>query len=934
MPVLPVLLVLLFVTLSSAIAQLAKHPPVPQRLGVDTAPLTSTFQHEGKLLRAILLVVSDQPVIVRLNDRELGRLPAGTTAESIDLTDAIKAGPNVIELASAYAKVAALLELNGDLTKTQWLATDATWRNAQSLGPVDIEGQTNPFDFKKTFDAYNSWQLAKTTNQVAATDPASFTVPPDFGVELIRSATVEDGSWVAMAFDPQGRITLAREKKGLLRFDLGTKAMTLINDSLLECRGLLYAHSALYANANNSKGLYRLRDTNGDGAFDESSELLHTEGGVGHGRNHIKLGPDGDIYIAHGNNVLLPKIIASDSPLSNYANDQLLPNPWDGSMFDGNVELPAGHVLKMNPDGSKVTLVAGGLRNPLDIAFNGDGELFTFDADMERDLSAHWYVPTRVLHVVPGADYGWRHGTGRYPAYYVDTLPSVLDVGLASPTGTFFGYGSQFPEAYRDALFILDWSYGRIIAVQLTAHGASYKGSQQTFVSGRPLNVTDGCIGPDGSLWFITGGRGTQSGLYRVSYRGKHSQIAAPAPPAPRVKPRPDLGSSDAFQRHAALMELESGKVSISTSSPWSAIMQALAKARGKDRDARGIAIQDAINWLGNKVHQTDHDLAALRIISIAISRGHQLGKADRDQLVDVATARWSDAVDPRMRWELTKLLVYLQSPTVISKACGFLKTATASEDLLFYPLHLRYLKSGWTLDHRRVVFEALNRAEQLNGASSYFKAITDTRAELVATLNADEALQLAELIVPKKPVELSPHAMPGHSYKAWTLADLEPLLAKPAQPRSYDQAKAALVSTQCVFCHRVAADNHLPAGIIGPDLTQVAARFGRRDLLMHILTPSLVIDEKFRSTILTKVDGQRVIGTLDSEDDERIVLKPNPLAKEVIETAKAQVKSRAESPISSMPTGLLNGLKAEQILDLLAWFEASGDPKHAVWGR
>ena len=50
--------------------------------------------------------------------------------------------------------------------------------------------------------------------------------------------------------------------------------------------------------------------------------------------------------------------------------------------------------------------------------------------------------------------------------------------------------------------------------------------------------------------------------------------------------------------------------------------------------------------------------------------------------------------------------------------------------------------------------------------------------------------------------------------------------------------------------------------------MTQVSARFGRRDLLMHILEPSLVIDEKFRSTVVTKVDGQQVTGFLEREDD------------------------------------------------------------------
>jgi sugar lactone lactonase YvrE len=99
-----------------------------------------------------------------------------------------------------------------------------------------------------------------------------------------------------------------------------------------------------------------------------------------------------------------------------------------------------------------------------------------------------------------------------------------VDIGLSSPTGICFGYGAKFPKKYEDALFILDWSYGRIIAVHLNAKGASYTGTQETFVSGRPLNVTDACVGPDGALWFTTGGRGTQSGLYRVTWEGKAGQ--------------------------------------------------------------------------------------------------------------------------------------------------------------------------------------------------------------------------------------------------------------------------------------------------------------------------------------------------------------------------------------------------------------------------
>ncbi|MCB1209468.1 MAG: hypothetical protein KDK97_09085, partial [Verrucomicrobiales bacterium] len=588
----------------------------------------------------------------------------------------------------------------------------------------------------------------------------------------------------------------------------------------------------------------------------------------------------------------------------------------------GDVRLPAGHILSMLPDGSDVQLFAGGLRNPLDIAFNKDGDLFTFDADMERDVGTPWYMPTRVLHVVPGADFGWRRGTGRWPAWYPDTLPSVIDIGLSSPTAIFFGYGSAFPERYQEALFLFDWSYGRIIAVHLTPNGKSYAGEQETFISGRPLNVTDGAIGPDGALWFTTGGRGTQSGLYRVVWEG----TAAP-------EPKSMLSRTDAHahERHAKRMELERSW-SDHVESDFSAtnVPALLAAARiGTDEDRLRV-IDSVLDSDFAKLAPADlRD--RLRVMEVAIARCDSKTQLPKAQMLAQLSPLFptNDALTNR---QLCKFLVYLQWPQIPGRCATLLHEMTASEDLLFYPFILRSMKTGWTLDARRVVFAALNRAEKLNGASTYFKAIADTRAELAAPLNPAEAEALADLISPPQPVALASYALPTHTFKNWKLEDLLPLLPKVAAGRSHAGAKQALISSQCVFCHRVIADASLPAGVFGPDLSQVSARFGRADLLDHILNPSKVIDDKFRLVTVTKTDGAKTTGILESEDDERVTLKPNPLSKETIEIAKSQIRERVLSEVSPMPAGLLNALKADQILDMLAWFEAGGNADHPAF--
>src|SRR5699024_11868064 len=72
-------------------------------------------------------------------------------------------------------------------------------------------------------------------------------------------------------------------------------------------------------------------------------------------------------------------------------------------------------------DASEWELVSMGYRNTYDAAVSPEGELFTYDNDMEWDMGLPWYRPTRILHAVSGSDYGWRSGRGKWKAYYEDS---------------------------------------------------------------------------------------------------------------------------------------------------------------------------------------------------------------------------------------------------------------------------------------------------------------------------------------------------------------------------------------------------------------------------------------------------------------------------------------------------------------------------------
>src|SRR5438067_13475712 len=65
---------------------------------------------------------------------------------------------------------------------------------------------------------YNQWKLALESGGVAS--PVSISTLPGYHVDIVRTALPGEGSWIALAFDLQGRIVVSREVKGLIRVTL------------------------------------------------------------------------------------------------------------------------------------------------------------------------------------------------------------------------------------------------------------------------------------------------------------------------------------------------------------------------------------------------------------------------------------------------------------------------------------------------------------------------------------------------------------------------------------------------------------------------------------------------------------------------------------------------------------------------------------------
>ena len=626
---------------------------------------------------------------------------------------------------------------------------------------------------------------------------------------------------------------------------------------------------------------------------------------------------------------------------------------------------PGGWVCKIDPDGKQWELVAAGFRNPYDLAFNRVGELFTYDADMEMDVGTPWYRPTRVCHVVSGGEFGWRFGTGKWPAHFVDSLPAVVDVGQGSPTGVAFGYGSNFPPKYQDALFINDWTYGRLYAVHLTPQGASYSGELEEFISGTPMPLTDIVINPvDQAMYFAIGGRRTQSGLYRVTWTGTPEETK-PAKEAvdsrvarwtrrsledlhgPNAETYrgidavkwawPYLGSSDRHIRYAARIALEHQDVArwrdqaCAESDPDTAIGSLLALARcGSPQDAQPVIA--ALERIGKSELTARQRTDWLRTMAVAFLR---LGKPDEATAALIASdlARHLPAKDAALNYELCRMLVYLGSNSIPAEAVALMKQSRTQEDLLAYAMKLRTAKQGWTDDLRREYFALLNKAETAAATGDYIggghlqiyvrrmrddaaQLLTDTqRGQLDGVLNA----KLASAVPTGSPT-------PRKFIRNWQIEDLLPEVDRIGEGRSFEKGRQMFIAASCAQCHRF----NNTGGILGPDITAASKRYSRAVMLREILDPSKQISDQFRTHVIVTAAGKVYEGRILDKNETELTVAIDPKSPAAIVQVPAnQVDELLPSKKSLMPKDLLNTLSKEEIFDLLAFIESGGDAQH-----
>ena len=853
--------------------------------------------------------------------------------------------------------------------------------------------------------AFLVWIFGLST--LSAADSARLVLDKDTGIslregfdaELLYEVPKSRGSWVAMAFDPKGRLIVSdQDDKGAFRVTLPAEGAAIKVESLPGfpyepvdwgkrkvggALGFLYAFDSLYMA--NMRGFYRIRDTDGDDQFDEFTLLKKLDMGYEHSAHSIIPTADGKgLYLVSGNFTRVPKGTTSMQPPV-WQEDTLHPIIPDPMGHAVGLKAPGGWICRISPDGQDWKMIASGFRNSVDIALNREGELFTYDSDMEFDVGVPWYRPTRINHVTSGAEFGWRANTGVWLDYFADSLGSVLDVGPGSPTAISFGHHSKFPAEFQDKLFICDWTFGTIFTVEMQERGSSYTGTKTEFLHGSPLNIAAMRFGPDGAMYFVTGGRTTASRLYRIRYTGatktavpktllanselralRHSlekfQGSAEGGLEAVEKAWPHLSHADRNIRYAARIAIENQDVALwreklfVEKNPRATIYAAIALSRHSDKSLSG-RLLDKLGEVPFDSLSKEDRLALLRAYALCFMRMGQPTAEKAAAIIAKLDAHFPSN-DDTVNAELCRVLASLDAPTVVRKTIELMK-ATRAETVdydkamlgrheyggailkmmantpntrnIHYTYFLRRVRSGWTLDDRKYFFGWLNEALAKDGGKSFAGYIRAIRKDAITQLETKDVELMVGLLGDFPAIDLSKLPKPKGPAGAWTVETAMKLFEADLRGRDFANGKKMFSAGLCIACHRVGGEG----GHSGPDLGSLASRYSIRDILVAICEPSASISEQYMASVVKLKDSDPLYGRLILRNDKEVGVASNPFdLNQITKAAAEKVESIEFSQVSIMPPEMIAGMNRDELMDLMAYLLSGGDSQHKVFKK
>ncbi len=706
----------------------------------ESVVFTRRFRVPEGVKAARVVVSADNKAVVKLDGKELMRTTDWQEPLEVDL-GALSAGVHELVIDAKNeggpAGLCAVIEWNeADGTRTR-VVTDPAWQASGAGTSTAVPAAVLASLGDAPWGAEIAASFGGAPGELADIARA-IAVPPGFICELVYVAPRTRGSIVALATDEAHDRLIASAQYGRM-FAItpagdgqpaSSSSIALIEPEIGRAHGVLVVDNDLFAVVNegggDARGVWRLRDSNRDGTYDEKKMLVAiAKDGGEHGPHQIVAAPDGSLWVVGGNHCAVPEPALANSRLPRFGADQhweediAFDRLWDANGHAVGVMAPGGWIARTDREGSKWELITAGFRNSYDLAFDDVGRAYTYDSDMEWDMGLPWYRPTRVCELASGVDYGWRSGSGKWPEWSPDSLPPAVNIGPASPTGVLSSQGLQFPQPWNDCMFFLDWTFGTMWAGFITDESRDASSPQfrvEPFVVGRPLPLTDAVV-MNGAMYFSVGGRNLPSAVFRVRAENpvaiKRSPLKTPAAlvkrreleqyhrpmewaagPAAVAAAFEGLASADAGVRSAARIALEHQNPkqwrdrALSEMSPQSSILALVALCRMGDAEIDGTPVAARLVALEPTVRGTALEREWLRACELWMlrfaSRSTSVGGGDAVRTAVLANYPAKQAAaDAGLAWELdmhrANLLAKLGAPEAVTIAVALLERPDTS---------------------------------------------------------------------------------------------------------------------------------------------------------------------------------------------------------------------------------------------------------------
>lgn len=629
----------------------------------------------------------------------------------------------------------------------------------------------------------------------------------------------------------------------------------------------------------------------------------------------------------------------------------------DGVKLSGGAE--GGSTYLCRTDGTKLARQSTGHWNAFGMAYDLDGNLFSTDNDPNAT------PPNRLLHIVPGADFGYeyRYGrSGRHPLVcWNGEIPGTL--GMIGALGE--AACGLIPHG-PGKLLSASWTDNRVDLHSLTPKGESFSASREPFLSGpddfRPVHFA---YSADGRFLYFTDwvklsypvhGHGR---IWRVEFK----EPVSLKPAAKRSiknnlsikEAMAKLASDDPYARTTAIQVLAQNPEAL-IEHDWQSEKSGIARAhfavalKRSGAENRTKIIPALLNDKSSNV----------RYVGIKWIADERLGDFETNLRAVVDRSDLS-------RRDLLAVVAALaringDSKKEFSPGGTLLKLALDTDK----PAALRAMAlANVKVDHPNLTVATLAKLAKANAPSIRLEAVRslaihpgDGRAAILAEIAADKSLNVnlrADAIaglasVANGPTELletlsaEPNRIIAREADRTRFAtDLAKRFVEQKPKPDQIEEWIALIKREaagesdpavgrrlffhsgfagCYKCHAINGRG----SSVGPDLTNIHKQTDATQqwLLKHIVNPNAEMAPYYRPQQLTTLDGKVLTGLIIGKEGKKQAYVATD--GKVFYVDKEDVEERRELTTSIMPSGLLDNMSAIEIRDLIAFLLSNGE--------